>query len=194
MSAARRSGFTLVEQIVVLLVLVVVGAATAPFIIGVVDRERVEEAAASLQGIVEGTGSFNRDVRTGTDLTPFPGQLTHLTTPISAGALDICDDAYTAEHASAWRGPYIDRAVGASGLNVAIGTAQDEFVRVTSGLATLLSIQVTGVTIEDADALNTIVDGDEGVSAATSGTVRWGATDADGRVTLQYLRPVPECP
>lgn len=193
MAAANRSGFTLVEQVVALVILVVIGAAVVPFIIGALDRERVEEAAASLQGIIDGTTSFNRDVR-GTDLLPFPASLSHLTTPITAGALDLCSDAYTSGHAAAWRGPYIDRVVGGGGIDVAIGTAQDAFTVVADGNATLLSIQVTGVTIEDAEDLNVLVDGEEGMNASTAGTVRWGATDAEGRVLLQYLRPVPECP
>ena len=194
MAAANRSGFTLVEQVVALVILVVIGAAVVPFIIGALDRARVEEAAASLQGIIGGTTSFNRDVRTGTDLLPFPASLSHLTTPITAGALDLCSDPYTSGHAAAWRGPYIDRVVGAAGIDVAIGTAQDAFTLVADGTATLLSIQVTGVTIEDAEDLNVLVDGDEGANASTAGTVRWGATDAEGRVLLQYLRPVPGCP
>jgi type II secretory pathway pseudopilin PulG len=196
MSAARRGGFTLVEQVVVLVVLVIIGAATAPFIIGAVDRARVEEAADALAGIVDGTTAFYGDVRTTTAIFPYPGSLSQLTTPITASdpaTLDICGDQYTANHASAWRGPYIDRAVGAGGVNVAIGTAQDALVLVTSNGATLLAIEVPGVTIEDAGALNEIRDGDEGANASTAGTVRWGATDADGRVTLQYLRPVSEC-
>lgn len=198
----RRAGFTLVEQLVALAIILILGATLVPHVIASVDRSRVDQAAATLQAMVDGTTRFNRDVRPFNDTKPFPGSLSQLTTPIasaSASSLDICGSQYSVARANAWKGPYINRVVPAGGVPISIGTAQDAFVLVTEPVgdqtATLLAVEVTGVTIEQAQALNLRVDGDEPTTPEALGTVRWTppAGDGEGLVTLQYLRPVPTC-
>jgi prepilin-type N-terminal cleavage/methylation domain-containing protein len=193
-----RPGFTLIEQLVALALILIIGAAAVPQVIASVDRARVDRAAASLRGIVEATAAFNRDVKAHNTLTPFPGKLTHLTTVIAAttaGETDICGATYNANEAGRWQGPYLDRSIPSSGLPIGIGVVQNELALVPPDPpadGTMLALVVTGATIEDAMALNARVDGPEGAGAAEQGTVRW--TDhGDGTVTLHYLRPVPPC-
>lgn len=194
---AGKAGITLVEQVVALGVIVLLGAAVIPHVIGTIDRSRVDESVASLQEIVAATTDFNLDVRAAAATIPYPGSLSQLTTAITSGSLtvtDICGDSYSAAHAAAWRGPYISRVVPVSGIPIGIGTVADDFALVTSGGATFLAIEVTGVTVEHATLANDAVDGDESLGDL-GGTVRWSpaAGDAEGRTTLQYLRPVPAC-
>jgi type II secretory pathway pseudopilin PulG len=193
-----RAGITLVEQVAALGIMMILGAAVVPHVISSVDRARVNEAAASLQEIVQATTDFNRDVRAANSTKPFPGSLSQLTTAIvggDAGVTDICGATYSAANAAAWKGPYVNRVVPAGGVPLSIGTAQDAFARVTGGGATLLAIEVTGVTIEHAEALNAAVDGIEAATPEALGSVRWSPAggDSGGRVTLHYLRPVPAC-
>jgi type II secretory pathway pseudopilin PulG len=196
--SSGRAGFTLVEQVVALGIMMILGAAVVPHVIASVDRARVAEAVASLQEIVQATTDFNLDVRAANDIKPYPGKISHLTTAIAAstaGVTDICGLTYSTASASAWKGPYVNRVVPATGVPISIGTAQDTFVQVLSGGATLLAIEVTAVTIEHAQEVNLAVDGSEVTTPDALGTVRWtpAGGDAEGRVTLQYLRPVPAC-
>jgi prepilin-type N-terminal cleavage/methylation domain-containing protein len=198
MMVSTRKGFTLLEQVIGLAIMLVIGAAVVPYLVGGADRTRVSQAATSLSGIVDATTAFNRDVRGGNNITPFPGRLSHLTRPIAGGDgayLDICGGTYSAGNAAAWKGPYLNRDIPAAGLPVAIGTARDSLVLVLSEGGTLLAIEVMDVTVEDARALSRHVDNDDADTPDAVGSVRWtpAAGDAEGRVTLHYLRPVPAC-
>jgi prepilin-type N-terminal cleavage/methylation domain-containing protein len=195
----RRPGFTLIEQLVALALILIIGAAAVPQVIAAVDRARIDRAADSLRGMVEATTAFNRDVKAHNTLTPFPGKLTHLTTQIpavSGAELTICGAQYDAGHAARWQGPYLDRVIPPGGLPVGIGTVRNELSAITASGGTMLTFVIDDVSAEDALALNARVDGDEGdpESARLGGTVRWTEPDLEGKVTLHYLRPVPTCP
>lgn len=193
---SSRPGFTLIEQLVALALILIIGAAAVPQVIASVDRARVDRAAASLKGLADATTAFNRDVKRHNALTPFPGKLTHLTSAIpsgTAGETDVCGTTYDAGEAERWQGPYLDRVIPATGLPIGIGTIENQLIATPSvNGGSLLTFVVVGATIEDALALNGRVDGNEGAGAATEGTVRW-LDHGDGTVTLHYLRPVPSC-
>lgn len=182
MRARRRSGFTLVEILVVLAVGLLLAAAFVPAMIGWLDRTRIDESAASLAGIAVAAASMWRD--TGR----YPGSLSHLTTPIAVGQTDICGATFGAAAAN-WAGPYLNRFVPTTGLPLPIGVARDVLTRIDPPPAWLLVVSIDDVSHEDAVALNRKVDADD---SATAGAVRWG-TITDGAVVLDYMIPI-RCP
>lgn len=183
--AYRRAGFTLVEVIVTILVIVVLGAVMLPNLLGPVDRARVDQAIESLD-------AFNDAMTTARDDNQdWPGRLSHLAWPITTSDTNICGDTYAQGKVNNWAGPYLDRNVPASGVPIGIGVAQDSLVRqVISGQDGYLIIQVTGVTEEDAEAVNREFDAD---GDPAGGSIRWTAPDASGLVRLDFYRPIRGC-
>lgn len=167
-------------------VILILGAALIPNLAGVLDRGRVDAAAESLAGLVEAMSAMREDNQ------DWPGQLEHLSRPITTDDTNICGSTYAQGRVNNWAGPYVDRVIPASGVPVGIGVAQNDLIRqVVSGNDGYLIIEVTGVTVEDAEALNEKVDAD---GSSTAGTVRWTTPpSAEGLVTLDYLRPIRGC-
>jgi type II secretory pathway pseudopilin PulG len=186
-------GFSMVEVTVVLVIILGLAALIAPGVIGRLDRSRVEASAESLLGLAtavhdpsRGGGSFKGHVGV------YPGAVSHLTRQISTADANICGVAYTAIDSAGWNGPYLNRTAPATGMPIGIGVVRDTLTRdpVSGGDAPVLRIHVDSVAVEDAGALDVDVDG---VLDAAAGTVRWGAVDGDGFVTIDYLLPVKEC-
>jgi prepilin-type N-terminal cleavage/methylation domain-containing protein len=188
-----RRGFTLVEVLVVLALMVGLAALVAPGILGQIDRARVDSSVESLTTMAnaihtpgQGSSSFRGHVGV------YPGQLSHLTSQITTGEANSCGTLYTATDSGNWRGPYLNRIVPPAGLPLSAGTASDTLVRVPAinGSRPVLKVLVRGVTLDDARAIDTRHDG---TVSDTLGGVRWGAADAEGFVTLEYVMPVRGC-
>lgn len=189
---AGRAGFTFIELIVGLAIVVMIAAVVTPAMTGSLDRTRVAEAAAMLEGLAATFSEFHDDVG------DYPGRLRHL------GALGIettepnsCGSSYPNGHVRKWEGPYYqERNLDGTAVPVFIGTAQDALVRIpgtvsgSAGNAGLLGILVTGVREQDVLALDREVDGGAGSS---SGTIQWDAPDAEGTVVMRYLIPISGC-
>lgn len=179
-SSSWAAGFTLVELLVVLAVLVILAAVIVPHAVRSADRARIEAAATSLANVSSAIKNFGDDVQ------ELPGDLRHLVEPLIAGQRDCTGAVYSATERNRWAGPYLDRLVPATGLPVAIGTALLPIVPDTAtGRA---RIEVANVLEEDAIALDQLVDGD---GSRSSGTVRWTTPDPRGMVTLYYQTPFP---
>lgn len=177
-----RSGFTLVEILVVLAIGIVLAVAVVPTVIGAVEQSRVEESAKSFRSLGEAIGSMWQDME------QYPALLSDLSGPL--GATDLCGTAFTAAN---WTGPYLNRSVPATGLPLPIGTANNTLTYTEQPQPNpteyLLEITVEDAAIEDARALQAEVDDDDD---ATAGAIRWG-TETDGLVDLSYVRPVQPC-
>jgi prepilin-type N-terminal cleavage/methylation domain-containing protein len=186
-SAARgRAGFTFIELIVGLAIMVMIATAVAPVLLGGLDAARVEQGRQSLDAIAKGMAAFHYQVTTVEE--EHPSLLTQLSGPISAGQPSACGAAFTAGDAGRWGGPYLNRVVPSAGVPIGIGIARNQLVRQSlGGSSSLLKVLVDGVTPEDAVALDREVDGN---GNASEGTVRWGAADAEGLVTLEYAIPI----
>jgi prepilin-type N-terminal cleavage/methylation domain-containing protein len=179
----RSGGFTFIELIVGLAIMTMIAAVVTPVLVGTLDKARIEEARHSLENLAEGIVNFEDDVR------EYPGHLTQLYDPISSSDRDICGQTYNGGDVNRWEGTYIDRIVPPSGLPVFIGSAQNQLTRISFGVTVLL-ITVSGVTEDDAIALNEIVD-DDGNSLA--GTIVWLPTGSNDMVTLYYTIPINGC-
>lgn len=180
----NHPGFTLIEVIVAVAVVLLLAAAVVPNLAGVLDRGRVDAAAESLQALTDAMTEMRADNQ------DWPGRLSHLAWPITTSDKNICGNTYANGKVGNWAGPYIDRTVPATGVPIGIGVARDSLVRqLVSGNDGYLIVEVTGVAEEDAIALNAKVDAD---NDAGGGTVRWTAPSST-LVTLQYLRPIRGC-
>ena len=183
----------MVEIAVVLAIVLGLAALVTPGVLGRIDRSRVAASAGSLRGIATaihdpspGRGSFKRHVGV------YPGAVSHLTRPISTAQTSICGLAYTAVNTAGWNGPYLNRTAPATGIPIGIGVVRNAMTRdpASGGLAPVLRVHVDSVMIDDAGELDLEVDG---VRDSTAGTVRWGAIDGEGFVTLDYLMPLKDC-
>jgi type II secretory pathway pseudopilin PulG len=183
-SSRRRAGLTLIEVVIAVLIVLVLTAALAPSLIGVLDRQRVADARETLDALVSGMSDMRKDNQ------DWPSALSQLTVPITTGDKNLCGNNYTATRVSNWSGPYLSRVMPATGLPIGIGTVRDTLVReVINGNDAYAKIQVDSVKTEDAIELDKLYDND----GSAAGTVRWGAASAAGQVTLFVLRPVRGC-
>lgn len=180
---ATTHGFTLIEVLVALAILVVLGALIVPSIIATVDRSRIDGAEESLEAIADAIDLFADQV------DEYPASLSQLVVPITGGDTDVCGATYNAGEQNRWSGPYLDRALAGSGVPVGVGTAADAFSVLTdaSGID-YLQVVVQDVLPEDAEALDRRIDDSDGQSV---GAFRWAA--AGDYVTAYYLIPFPDC-
>ena len=186
--ASARPGFTLVEIVVAIAIIIILAAALAPGVLGVLDDERVEKAAETLEELVEAMTQMRFDDN------DWPGRLSHVAWPITISDVNICGANYTSGKVSQWAGPYVDRVISPGvGLPIGIGRINDVLVReVVSGNDGYLKMQIDSVQIEDAEALNKLVDADAG---GTIGTIRYTTSlvTSEGLLTVFYLRPIRGC-
>lgn len=179
-------GFTMVELIVGLAIVVMLAAVVTPAITATIDRERVNQGADMLAGLSLAMGSFY------TDINDNPSRLSHLTSPITTAQVNSCGNAYDNGDVIQWLGPYYRARVipPNTGLPVFVGRARDLLSRTPSGPQPgVLGIMVDGAREEDVLALDRKIDGEDG---ATGGTIRW-VPATEGLYLLMYYTPVTGC-
>ena len=183
-NSRRRAGLTLIEVVIAVLIVLVLTAALTPSLIGVLDRERVNDSKETLDALVSAMSDMRKDNQ------DWPSKLSQLTVPITTSDMNICGNTYTATRVSNWAGPYLSRVVPSTGLPIGIGIVRDTVVReIINGSDAYAKIQVDSVKAEDAIELDKLYDND----GSAAGTVRWGASSGTGQVTLFLLRPVRGC-
>jgi prepilin-type N-terminal cleavage/methylation domain-containing protein len=180
-----RSGFTFIELIVGLAIMVLIASMVTPSLVGVLDEKRRDGARFAFEQIAEAVDSF------ATDVGEYPGQLTHLTTQITAQP-DLCGSNYSGGEQGAWDGPYVTRFISVGGLPVGIGRLRNQLGRFPNTLnPTHMVGTVDSVVIEDALALNQDIDNDG--NDASANFVRWTTLSAaDGLVTLGLYMPIAD--
>lgn len=179
-------GFSLVEVLVGLAIMVVIATVVTPNLVAVMDKARLDRAIASLENFSDAVDRFERDVNS------YPANLAQLSAPISTADSDLCGASYPEGHVQKWAGPYLNRVVPSTGVPVAIGTVLTDLSRVDDGHGNsgLLQFTIPRVTEEDAVAVNRRVDGDD---SSAANAIRWTAPDGEGLVTLTFVKPVKGC-
>src|SRR5688572_18153316 len=104
-----RGGFSLIEIVIALAILVTIAATVTPVMMGALDRSRMEEGLETLLALAGAVNEFEKDV------TDYPSLLTQLTEPISSGDHNSCGSNYGSGNANGWRGPYLPRIIPESG-------------------------------------------------------------------------------
>lgn len=186
----RLAGFTLVEVIVALAVLLILAAVAVPQLTGYLDQKRIEETARLMAQL--------RDAlyKTGTTNTAFfqtvgsnAGALHQLSTALAGGDRDSCQSNFTLTQRANWGngGPFLNYVITTSGLATPIGLADDALIRVPAnggGLTGTLRIRWNNTaSLEDAQALDLYVDGTAG---ATAGTVEYAPQAGTDMATVYY--------
>lgn len=187
MNTTRRAGFTIIELIVGLAIMLMMAAVVAPVSISALDRARIDRAAKVLENFADGIGAFKTDVK------EWPGQLSQLSDPITTSQANLCGRYYNGIEAARWLGPYVNRVIPSTGVLVGIGTAENQLTQDPRGTPTdnLIKITIPSVSEGDAILLNEVVDGD---NSSSGGTVHWTAPDSRGLVTTYYYVPATRCP
>jgi prepilin-type N-terminal cleavage/methylation domain-containing protein len=186
----RRAGFTLVEVIVALAVVLILAAVAVPQLAGYLDQKRIEETATQMAEI--------RDAlyKPGTTNTAFyqtvgsnAGALHQLTTAITTSDLDSCQTTFSGAQRGNWPngGPFLNYIVTTSGIATPIGQTDDVLIRVPAnggGSTGTLRVRWNNtVSLEDAQALDLYVDLTAG---STSGVVQYAAQAGTDMATLYY--------
>jgi hypothetical protein len=174
-------------------------------VIGALDKQRVQETYDILQEVqyaftnTDGTGFLNT-VRTGNNVTQtsvVPGLLSELVYPITSNSLAMpnsCGGTFqTSTAASTWAtfGPFLKRTVSTTqGLATPIGRINNTLTRTLAIQGTHtqpVSIQLfmDSIDVNDAAALDLLVDGAAGTNA---GTLQYSISG--GLATVFYLIPI----
>jgi len=193
-SRLRLTGFTLIEVIVALAVILILAAVALPQVNGFLDQKKVEAAATQLAQV--------RDAmyRVGAVNTAFfqavganARRLSQLTIPLVNGDQNSCGNNFNGGQRNNWDnngGPFLNYVVSAtSGMATPVGQADDLLIRAPAGgggaAGTLQITWTNNVGLADAENLDVYVDG---VAGWNVGTVRWTPQlGTNGVVTLQYF-------
>lgn len=182
LSSAR--GFSLIEVLVGLAIVVTMATVVTPNVVGMLDRARVDRAIVSLESLNDAVSRFDEDVN-----RP-PASLTQLVEPISSDQTSGCGKSYPPGLAEKWAGPYLNRIIPADGLPIAVGMVSVPIESVDDGSQSSLRFQVVNVAHEDALELQRRVDGDENPMV---GAIRFTEIDEEGLVVLYYHLPLGGC-
>ena len=181
-----RHGFTLLEIVIVLVVLALLAGALVPAILGRLSQGQAGSLATTLDALREGVLEYRADVRR------FPTHLRYLSSPPGT-AVDICDRTVPPSFLAEWKGPYLNRSIGSSGLQVGTATVLDSIVR---SPATFTASTVGELIIQVADVDSSVARSVEREQDVTpdfaAGTIRWTHVLA-GRGTLQLVIPARGC-
>lgn len=177
---ARRRGFTLIEVLVVLAVLVALAAVILPQMAGRARGGTTGALASGLTSLSDAVGAFRADVRR------YPSSLVHLTTPPVVGAVDACGGSIPAQLLQQWQGPYLQRPFAASGLPAGTALILPTVTR-SAGTVAELTLRAVHVDADRAAELDAAFDGDGDLAA---GAIRWSPAGDD---TLRYVIPVRGC-
>lgn len=192
-------GFTLVEVIVALAVILILAAVSLPNLTGYLDQKRIDATATQLATVRDalynpaaGNNAFKQKV-VGTNA----GRLSELDSVIIAGNAtyatgtdDSCGGTFTAAQVTNWiaNGPFMtynsDRATG---MMTPIGLVEDTLTRIpfSANPGVLRLTFNNNVDLADAQLLDATVEGGNGWNV---GIVQWTPqTPASGIVTLYYF-------
>lgn len=184
-------GFSLLEVVIAIVIVVVLSATVLPAVAEQVERRRVDAAIGTLKDLADAATAFRKDVGMN------PGQLIDLSNPITTAGTNSCGVAYTTAAVNLWAGPYYKAQILiTSGLPLSeenLGRVQNTLVRSPSGVATpgSLAFPVASAPLDKVTEIDAAVDGD---GSATTGRVRWTTpANANGHVTFSFHVAVNGC-
>ena len=170
----RSHGFTLVEMVVMLAIVLVLASVIAPSLIAYADEQRVEATATMLAAVRDGLVGAN-SFRSVIGINA--GRVSQLTTQPVANNVgqddDSCGNQIKPADAGQWpsSAPYATFTISRNGLATPIGVAEDTMSRNPNSNANGVNqIVFKNVDLRDVLLLDAFVDGSDG---ATLGFVRW---------------------
>lgn len=189
----RRQGFSMLEMVVAMAIIVVLGAVMVPSSIQYLREREVMATAATLNQLADSAKSFK------TVITQYPGKLSHLGTKILTADLSSCSGiapspssavTYGATNAAKWINPFWNVVIPTQGFRLPIGTANDQMIRTSNNTtAGFLQIVIPDVPYDIALDLNAEMDGPNDPIASrssTTGIIRYGVPSSQELVQLTY--------
>lgn len=182
----RARGFSLFEILVAIVILALLIAVVLPTVVGRIRDGESGAVARTVDGLREGLLEYRADVRR------YPTHLRYLSVA-PGSATDICGQTVPASFLTNWKGPYVNRSIGTTGLKVDDMTVLDSIVRspttFTASTTGELSIRVDNV---DSAVARRVESAQDVTPDFATGTIRW--TDvANGRGILQLVVPARGC-
>jgi prepilin-type N-terminal cleavage/methylation domain-containing protein len=174
LSMRRDIGFTLIEVVVAIAIMLILASVIAPNLIAFADRERAEVTAAILDDVRVGLVGTN-GYRSKMGLNA--GRISQLTNRITPGNAAIDDDscggAYKAGDQTTWdaNAPFVQFMIPRNGLVTPIGIAEDTLNRnPNSNSAGVVIVVFKTLDLRDVLLLDNVIDAGNGAAA---GLVRW---------------------
>lgn len=187
MRVRGRGGFTLMETMISIAVLVTVAAVVVPNLNDALSQMRIDASRSSLIGLEEAVAAFREDINR------YPGTLAQLSRPLDVADQDLEGSAFPPGLASKWSGPYIQRVVPLTGLPISIGLLENRLYCVHENGFPQLAFRIHGVRFSDALPLNDLLDGELDVSGLnapyyvnSTGRLRWAAAPGQKEITLEF--------
>src|SRR5687767_1546635 len=195
----RRAGFSLVELVVALAVILILAAVALPNLTGYLDQKRIDATATQLFAIRDalynttaGAVAFNQNVG-----STNAGRLSELSSPIisgdasyATGTDDSCGGTFSVPQRNAWVtfGPFTTyTSERTTGMMFPIGMAEDSLTRVpNSNNPGDLRLNFRSVDLDDAAMLDETIDGT--TNGWNAGRVQWTPQNGlNGIVTMYYF-------
>ena len=181
-----KRGFTILELVVALTMVVVMLAVIVPSVKTRLDQAQASSLQTTLDGVLLGIRNYK------TNVARYPQRLQQLSyIPTTNRPFDICGNNILGS-ASKWRGPYVSVQIDTTsptdpasprGLPIGDYVANDLLVRSPTYSSTpgRVEVQVPDVIKDDYTNLNLLVDGQSvppltANGSDTAGTVRWTST------------------
>lgn len=196
---ASWRGFTLIEVVVALVIVLVLAAVALPSLDGYLQQKRVDETFEQLTTVAEalydpakGSTAFSQTIGANA------GRLSELSSPIlsgnaayNTGTDNSCGAAFTGGEAGKWNGvgPFVPFFISRdSGMVTPIGKVRDSITRIPNSASngSLRLSFVDNVALEDAVLMDSTVNSGDG---STSGSIQWTAPVA-GVVTMYFFIPI----
>ena len=184
----KAGGFTVIEVLIALLIVVTLTAVMLPTVVTKVSNANSSTLAGNLQAINTAILQFREN--TGR----YPHKLTQLTTPPVFGDDDACGVDMPTSTRALWTGPYLSLSVGTNGIQsgdgvIANNMQRNPLVATSSTMSGVLQISAGAVTGSNANEVESVFDTGNDLD---HGTITWiPTTGVIG--TLTFSIPVRGC-
>jgi prepilin-type N-terminal cleavage/methylation domain-containing protein len=198
--AARRRliGFTLVEVVVALAVILILAAVALPEVNGFLEQKKVEATAAQLAIVRDalfkpgaGSAAFRQNVGANAGrLSELSSAITNLDATYATGTDNSCGGLFSNAQKNNWpaTGPFVNFAIDrVNGMATPMGQTADSLTRIpfSANPGQLRINFLNNVDLEDAQNLDILVDG---VAGWNAGNVQWTPQfGTNGIVTMYYF-------
>jgi prepilin-type N-terminal cleavage/methylation domain-containing protein len=164
-----RRGYTLLEVVVTAVILAVVGAAATSTLAAYKSQKTVASAAVTLDSLARAYGTFHRTV------ARYPGNLQYLVQYTSGAFPTSCPGTTFTPPLGGWKGPYFHQTFNtATGLDIGVGQVRNAVTRTpTTATRGTVQIFIDNISLQDAFALNDLLDGPGETAVSSTGFFQW---------------------